>query len=69
MNEIFAQLALNNVRPTKTVDGKVYSYLTTVYTEREKRQLKDELTRKGIYHRIEPLIRKDVVLGFEIFIL
>ena len=69
MNEQFARLALSNVRPTRIIDNKVYIYLTTVYTEKEKRQIKDELMRKKILHRIEALWRKETLLGYEIFIL
>lgn len=69
MNENFAKLALKNIRPTKLVDGKVYTLLTEVYTERDKRQIKDELLRKKLSHRIEPVFQKDVLIGYQIFIL
>ena len=69
ISENFAQLALQNLRPTKIVDGKVYTYLTTVYTEKEKRQIKDELQRKHVLHRFEIIMKKDIILGYEIFIL
>ena len=69
MHEKFVQLALKNVRPTKIVDGKVYNYLTTVYTEKEKNMIKDEFLRRRILHRIEPIFRKETLLGYEIYIL
>lgn len=69
MNENFARLALKNVRPTKIVDGKVYTLLTEVYTEKDKRQIKDELLRKKISHRIEPTFQKETLIGYQIYIL
>lgn len=69
MNETFAKLALKNIRPTKIVDGKVYTLLTEVYTEKDKRQIKDELLRKKILHRIEPVFQKDVLIGYQVYIL
>lgn len=69
MHEKFLQAALHSVRPTKVIDGKIYTYLTTVYTEKEKRMIKDELQRKGIMHRFESLNRKDIIIGYEIYIL
>ena len=69
MNEQFARLALKNVRPTKIVDGKVYTLLTEVYTEKDKRQLKDELLRKKVLHRIEPIFQKETLIGYQIFII
>ena len=69
MNESFVQLALRNLRPTKVVDGKVYTLLTTVYTEKDKRILKDELQRKKIMHRLEPEFLKETLIGYRIYIL
>ena len=69
MQEHFAQLALKNLRPTKIVDGKVFTLLTTVYTEKDKRVLKDELQRKKIMHRIEPEFLKETLIGYKIYIL
>lgn len=68
MNEQFAQMALKSMRPTKIIDGKVYTLLTEVYTEKDKRQIKDELLRKQILHRIEPIFQKEILLGYEIFV-
>ena len=69
MNEKFVTLALQNLRPTKMVDGKVYTLLTTVYTEKDKRILKDELQRKKIMHRLEPEFLKETLIGYRIYIL
>ena len=68
MNEQFAQMALKSMRPTKIIDGKVYTLLSEVYTEKDKRQIKDELLRKQILHRIEPIFQKEILLGYEIFV-
>lgn len=69
ISESFARLALKNIRPTKIVDGKVYTLLTTVYTEKDKRQIKDELLRKKIFHRIDAIFKGDNLIGYDIFII
>ena len=69
MNENFARLAFQNIRPTKVVDGKVYTLLTEVYTEKNKRQIKNELLMKKILHRTEPIFQREVLIGYQIFII
>lgn len=69
MHEKFIQSALLNLKSTKVIDGKVHTLLTTVYTERDKNILKNTFIKREIHYRIVPLVRKEKLLGWEIYIL